>query len=156
MHKELQPKSSFDAKSEAAKTMNGANGYSVYTGPAPVSGSTGFTWAKRRKDAPSTLSDGSRSKISGLDPNFAKGTYDLTKHGIDVAQRNYSFNSSLQDDTKHVFQNHQARHAQRESFDVADTYHSNDYLDFDPTEKADSQISTQVNLKSSGKCKQML
>ncbi|KAL1322750.1 hypothetical protein HN51_067746 [Arachis hypogaea] len=126
--KEMQHKPMFDAKSEAAKT-NGSHGYSVYSGPAPASGSTGFTWAtKRRKDAASTLSDGSRSKISGLDPNFAKGTYDLARQGIDVSQRNRSY-TNFQDET------HQ------ESFDGAD-----EYLDYDPTEKADSMISTQGNI----------
>ncbi|KHN01761.1 hypothetical protein glysoja_047719 [Glycine soja] len=37
MHKK-QPKPSYDAKSEAAQVVNGCNGYSVYSGPAPVSG----------------------------------------------------------------------------------------------------------------------
>ncbi|KAG4982654.1 hypothetical protein JHK87_027403 [Glycine soja] len=37
MHKK-QLKPSYDAKSEAAQLVNGCNGYSVYSGPAPVSG----------------------------------------------------------------------------------------------------------------------
>lgn len=72
-------KPSLDAMSEASQMVNVAdnNGYSV---PIQVQGSSAFAWVKRRKpDASSTLSDGSRSKISALDPNFAKGTYDLSK-----------------------------------------------------------------------------
>ncbi|MED6221550.1 hypothetical protein PIB30_055893 [Stylosanthes scabra] len=133
MPKEQQHKPLYDARSEAAKT-NASHGYSVHSGPgmAAASGSTGFTWAaKRRKDAASTLSDGSRSKISGLDPNFAKGTYDLSKQGIDVSQRNQSY-PNFHDETSH----HQS-----ESFDGAD-----EYLDYDPTERADSMISTQGNI----------
>ncbi|XP_061365995.1 cyclin-dependent kinase C-2 C-like [Gastrolobium bilobum] len=114
-HKEqLQP--SHHAKSETAQMMNGCNGYSVYSGPAPVSGSSGFTWAKMRKqDSSSALSDGSRSKISALDPSFAKGTYDLTKQGIEVSERKHNYNA----------------------------YHSNHYLEFDPTEKTDALINAQ-------------
>ncbi|KAH1100057.1 hypothetical protein GYH30_035291 [Glycine max] len=72
MHKDYT-KSHLDAMSETSQ-MNVANGNGYSVG----SNNT-FTWVKRRKqDASSTLSDGSRSKISALDPNFAKRTYDLT------------------------------------------------------------------------------
>ncbi|KAJ1421428.1 Serine/threonine-protein kinase, active site [Sesbania bispinosa] len=145
MHKEQQ-KPLYDAKSEVAQMMNGSsNGYSVYSGPAPVTGSSGFTWAKRRKpDTSSILSDGSRSKISELDPTFAKGTYDLTKHGIQVSERKHNYNTSHQDETSlHVLQMHQAHHGQRESFDVDDAYHSNHYMEFDLSEKTDALINTQ-------------
>lgn len=156
MHKEQQ-KPSYDAKSEASQVMNGCNGYSgAYSGPAPVTGSSGFTWAKRRKpDASSILSDGSRSKISALDPTFAKGTYDLTKHGIEVSERKHNYNnnnrSHIQDETsKHVSQKQWGRNGRWESFDGADTYRSNYYMEFDLTEKKDALINIQVSLKSSG------
>lgn len=77
-------KPSMDAMSETSQLVNVAdgNGYSV---PLQGSGSNNFTWVKRRKpDASSTLSDGSRSKISALDPNFAKGTYDLSKQRVSM------------------------------------------------------------------------
>ena len=136
MNKELE-KHLKDAKSEAAQAMNGYNGYSSYSGPAPVTGSSGFTWVKRRKpEASSILSDGSRSKISALDPNFAKGTYDLTKHRIEVSERKLNYNLSHRDETsKFALQNHCGRNAG--SFDVADIYHSNYYMDFDLTDKTD-------------------
>ena len=157
MHKE-QPKPSYDAKSEAAQVVNGCNGYSVYSGPSPVSGSSGFTWAKRRKPkASSILSDGSRSKVSALDPTFAKGTYDLTEHGIEVSERKHSYNTSHRDETSsYVSKKYQAPLVQQKSFDVADTYNSNYYMDFDFTDKMDALIDTQVSLKSSGECKHVL
>ncbi|KAL2335477.1 hypothetical protein Fmac_016690 [Flemingia macrophylla] len=77
-------KPAMDAMSETSQMMNlvNGNGFSVPVHP----GSTNdFTWAKRRKqDASSTLSDGSRSKISALDPHFAKGTYDLTNQRVSM------------------------------------------------------------------------
>ncbi|KAG5001121.1 hypothetical protein AAZX31_08G235800 [Glycine max] len=148
MHKE-QPKPSYDAKSEAAQVVNGCNGYSVYSGPAPISGSSGFTWAKRRKPkASSILSDGSRSKVSALDPTFAKGTYDLTEHGIEVSERKHSYNTSHRDETSsYVSKKYQAPLVQQKSFDVADTYNSNYYMDFDFTDKMDALIDTQGHRK---------
>ncbi|XP_020218831.1 protein IMPAIRED IN BABA-INDUCED STERILITY 1 isoform X1 [Cajanus cajan] len=145
MHKE-QPKPSHDSKSETAQVVNnGCNGYSVYSGPAPVSGSSGFTWAKRRKpEASSILSDSSRSKISVLDPTFAKDTYDLTEHGIEVSERKHSYNTSHDDETSnYVLQKHVAPHIQQKSFDVADTYNSDFYMEFDFSVKMDALIDTQ-------------
>ncbi|KAK7271812.1 hypothetical protein RJT34_28020 [Clitoria ternatea] len=82
MHKE-HAKPPMDTMSDTSQMMNivDGNGYSV---PVQVQGSSNaFTWVKRRKqDASSTLSDGSRSKISALDPYFAKGTYDLTNQRV--------------------------------------------------------------------------
>jgi len=84
MHKD-HSKTSMDAMLETSQRLNVAdgNGYSV---PVKVKGvSNDFSWSKRRKqDASSTLSDGSRSKISALDPNFAKGTYDLPNQRVSM------------------------------------------------------------------------
>lgn len=144
MHKE-QPQHSMDTMSEASQMTNVANGhgYSVRSGPLQPPGSSGFTWAKRRKpDASSALSDGSRSKISALDPNFAKGTYDLTRQAIDALERKYNDNLGHQDETsRHVHQKHQAQHGQPKVS-----------MDFDPTEL----LNAQVNMKSVGNCKQIV
>lgn len=76
-------KTTMDAMLETSQKLNlvDSNGYSV---PVQIKGgSNEYSWTKRRKqDASSTLSDGSRSKISALDPNFAKGTYDLSKQRV--------------------------------------------------------------------------
>ncbi|MCI00279.1 putative serine/threonine-protein kinase, partial [Trifolium medium] len=79
-------KTTMDAMLETSQRLNVAdgNGYSV---PVQVNGGSNelSSWTKRRKqDASSTLSDGSRSKISALDPNFAKGTYDLTNQRVSM------------------------------------------------------------------------
>ncbi|KAL5079248.1 hypothetical protein RYX36_007669 [Vicia faba] len=78
-------KTSMEAMLETSQKHNVAdgNGYSV---PVQIKGgSNEYSWTKRRKqDASSTLSDGSRSKISALDPNFAKGTYDLSKQRVSM------------------------------------------------------------------------
>ncbi|CAJ1832376.1 unnamed protein product [Sphenostylis stenocarpa] len=139
-----QPKPSCDAKSEAAQLVNGCNGYGVHSGPgpAPVSASSGFTWAKRRKPEASFISsDGSRSKISGLDPTFAKGTYDLTKHGIEVSERKHIFNTRNQDRTSnYVLPKYHAPRIQQKSFDLADTCDSNYYMEFDFIDKLDALL----------------
>ncbi|GAU19810.1 hypothetical protein TSUD_170350, partial [Trifolium subterraneum] len=142
VHREQQ-RHLYDAKSDNVQRMNGYNGYSVYSGPAPVSGSSGFTWAKRRKpDASSVLSDGSRSKISALDPTFAKGTYDLTKHGMEVSERKHHYNTRHHDEpSKHLVQKHLGHKV--ESFDAADVYNSNYFMDLDLIEKSDIQINEQ-------------
>jgi hypothetical protein len=73
-------KPSLDTMSETSQVMNPSQGDSGYSGPADVAASSGFTWAKRRKeDVVSTISDGSKSKISALDPSFAKSSYTTKK-----------------------------------------------------------------------------
>ncbi|XP_027925880.1 protein IMPAIRED IN BABA-INDUCED STERILITY 1-like isoform X2 [Vigna unguiculata] len=148
LHKE-QPKLSCDAKFEAAQVVNGCNGNSVYSGPAHVSASSGFTWAKRRKpEASSILSDGSRSKISALDPIFVKGTYDLTKQGIEVSERKHGLNTRHQDRTlTHVLPIYQAPRFHQKSFDLADKYNSNYFMEFDFTDKLDALIVDQGQRK---------
>lgn len=152
-HKEQQ-KHLYDAKSDTAEKINGYNGYSAYTGPTQVSGSSGFTWVKRRKpEASSILSDGSRSKISAMDPTFAKGTYELTKHRMDVSERKHNnHNASHRDETsKYARPKYPGRNVQSGSFDVADIYSSNYYMDFDLADKPDTHINAQVSSKSSNK-----
>ncbi|KAE9590337.1 putative protein-serine/threonine kinase CMGC-CDK-CRK7-CDK9 family [Lupinus albus] len=129
-HKE-QPKHSVDTMSEASQNINVAisgMGYSVHSGQVQAPESSGFKWAKRRKpDASSTLSDGERSKISALDPNFAKGTYDLTRQAI--LERKYNENHAHRDETsRHVLQNHHAQHGQPKV-----------QMDFDPSELLNPQ-----------------
>ncbi|OIW12468.1 hypothetical protein TanjilG_04217 [Lupinus angustifolius] len=128
MHKEH----SMYTVSEASRNMNVAansKGHSVHSGSVHAPGSSGFTWAKRRKpDASSALSDGERSKISALDPNFAKGTYDLTRQAI--LERKYNDNHAHRDATsRHVLQKHQSQHGQPKV-----------QMDFDPSELLNPQV----------------
>ncbi|CAK8540674.1 unnamed protein product [Lathyrus sativus] len=145
MHKEQQ-KHLYDTKSDTAEKVNGYDGYSAYTGPTQVSGSSGFTWVKRRKPEPSSiLSDGSRSKISAMDPTFAKGTYELTKHGMNVSERKHNnYNASHRNETsKNALPKHLGHNGQSESFDAADIYNSNYYMDFDLADKTDTHKNAQ-------------
>ncbi|KAI9121703.1 hypothetical protein K1719_008736 [Acacia pycnantha] len=123
MHREPS-KPSTEAMSETFQINGVPHGFSTLVGPPPASGASGFAWAKRRKpEASSTLSDGSKSKISALDPTFARGTYDLTRHVMDVAERKYKDNTS-----------HQARHIRHEHVDASDKY---------STKKPDGVVNTQ-------------
>ena len=128
MHREPY-KPSLDAMSEASETMLEPLGFA---GAVPISVASGLVWAKRRQpDATSTLSDGSRSKISARDTSFAKGTYDLSRYRTEVLER-----SSHNDNGSHQ-RMHPAQHGHPiESYDAADVYHSPEAMvDFDPTEQ---------------------
>lgn len=112
------------------------HGSSILAGPPPSSGASGFAWAKRRKpEASSILSDGSKSRISALDPIFAKGTYDLTKRVVDVAERRYRTSIS-----------HQAHHVGQRHVDSSER-RSNSSMTFDSTERPDGVTYNRVNLK---------
>ncbi|KAK4279406.1 hypothetical protein QN277_011192 [Acacia crassicarpa] len=137
-------KPSSNATSGATRVlMDASQGFSV---PMQVPGSNGFNWSKNRKgDAASTLSDGSKSKISALDPSFAKGTYDLTKRSTDLSERKYIGNASHHNKTynNHRQQKHQI-HAAPDSLSEADEYN---YTDVDPSEQTNIVINPQSHRK---------
>lgn len=138
MHKEPS-KPSMDVTSETSRNMNVSHSHTILSGQAPTSGSSGFAWAKRRNpEVSSTLSDGSRSKISALDPTFAKGTYDLPRHVVDASERRYK------DKIGHDVQYGDS---------ATQSYLS---MDFDRREETDALMNSQVNLKSSGNCQKIL
>ncbi|XP_054804147.1 cyclin-dependent kinase C-2 C-like isoform X2 [Prosopis cineraria] len=129
-------KPSIEIMSQTSQINGVPRGFSILAGPAPASGASGFAWAKRRKpEVSSTLSDGSKSKISALDPTFAKGTYNLTRHVIDVAERKFKGNTG-----------HQTKSGQPEHIDASDTY-SNLSTNFDSMETPDSVTDTQGHEK---------
>lgn len=67
----------YDTVSEACQVSDTQGGDSTFSGPVPVSASSGFAWAKRRKDdVTSAISDTSKSQFSSLDPSFANMAYD--------------------------------------------------------------------------------
>ncbi|KAM4125199.1 hypothetical protein ACB094_01G290600 [Castanea mollissima] len=109
-------KPSFDTMSETSQVMNTSQGDSTYSGPSEVAAPSGFTWAKRRKEvfAASTISDGSKSKISALDPSFAKTSYSTKKGNEDLLSKVL---------TKHAIQKQQ-RHP--DSFDTSELFRSHD------------------------------
>lgn len=130
-------KPSLNAKTETSRLMDVSHNFSV---AVPVSESNGFTSAKNRKvEVSSTLSDGSRSKISALDPSFAKGTYSLTKQGTDVSEKKYNKAGHQQ--------KHQGLQDRLNSSGAADADADHDidvYMNLDPSEQTDVLINTQV------------
>lgn len=115
-------KPSFDTVSETYQAMSTQQGDSAFSGPIPVSASSGFAWAavRRKDDITSVISDGSKSQFSALDPSFAKSTYGLPKLG----NQDYFLHRA---DSKREMRK-QLRNLSNppESFDSADLYHSQD------------------------------
>ncbi|PON65991.1 Serine/threonine protein kinase [Parasponia andersonii] len=114
-------KPSFDTVSETYQYRDMGSqqgGDTTFSGPIPVSASSGFAWAtaatRRKNDGTSAISDGSKSQFSALDPSFAKSTYVLPQ---DFVRRM---------DTKLRKQQRNLSH-QPESFDTADLYQSQDH-----------------------------
>ncbi|XP_041004431.1 protein IMPAIRED IN BABA-INDUCED STERILITY 1-like [Juglans microcarpa x Juglans regia] len=116
-------KLSFDTQSETSQVMDASQGDSTFSGPTEVSASSGFAWAKRQKaDAASTISDGSKSKISALDPSFAKSSY-ITKKESDLLSR-VLFNSI--ETAKHEMKKQQHQLDRPDSSEASDAFHSPD------------------------------
>lgn len=115
-------KPSFDTVSETYQMMSTQQGDSAFSGPIPVSASSGFAWAavRRKDDVTSAISDGSKSQFSALDPSFAKSTYGLPK----LANQDHVLHG--------VNSKREMRKQQRnlsnppDSFDSSDLYHSQD------------------------------
>lgn len=121
-------KPSFDTVSETYQYHDmGTNqgGDTTFSGPIPVSASSGFAWAaaagtRRKDDVTSAVSDGSKSQFSALDPSFAKSTYGLPKQGSQELLRRMN--------SKHEMRKQQRTLShQPESFDIADLYKSQDH-----------------------------
>lgn len=132
-------KPSFDTMSETSQVMNTSQGDSTYSGPSEVAAPSGFTWAKRRKEvvAASTISDGSKSKISALDPSFAKTSYSTKRGNEDLLSKVL---------TKHAIQKQQ-RHP--DSFDTSELYPSHDMsMAFSEKEEPDASKTNKVSVQS--------
>jgi hypothetical protein len=133
-------KASFDTMSETSQVGEGDS--STYSGPTEVPAPSGFTWAKRRKEAAvqSTISDGSKSKISALDPSFAKTSYLTKKENDDLLSRVLN---------KHAMQKQQHQLERPDSFDASDIYHSHNIsMTFSEKEETDSLRSKKVREQS--------
>jgi hypothetical protein len=133
-------KGSFDTMSETSQVGEGDS--STYSGPTEVPAPSGFTWAKRRKEAAvqSTISDGSKSKISALDPSFAKTSYLTKKENDDLLSRVLN---------KHAMQKQQHQLERPDSFDASDIYHSHNIsMTFSEKEETDSLRSKKVREQS--------
>ncbi|KAF2299376.1 hypothetical protein GH714_031769 [Hevea brasiliensis] len=133
--------STFDTTSETSQATKGDY---VFSGPAPVIASSGFAWAKRRKeDVASTLSynqDISMSEISALYSssfNFANSSFNLAKEEDER-------HDSQEATAKHVVQKQRRRFGSSDSFDASNLYHFNDSK---ATDEADALTSYPNYLK---------
>ncbi|KAJ9173247.1 hypothetical protein P3X46_016404 [Hevea brasiliensis] len=133
--------STFDTTSETSQATKGDY---VFSGPAPVIASSGFAWAKRRKeDVTSTLSynqDISMSEISALYSssfNFANSSFNLAKEEDER-------HDSQEATAKHVMQKQRRRFGSSDSFDASNLYHFNDSK---ATDEADALTSYPNYLK---------
>ncbi|XP_021297529.1 probable serine/threonine-protein kinase At1g54610 isoform X2 [Herrania umbratica] len=94
-HKGQLNSSFFDTRSETSQVTTVSQG-DIFTAPPPVTGSSSFSWAKKRKDSTSTLSYNQPSSISQLSDadsssfTFSNSAFNLTKDGTqDVPQGVY-------------------------------------------------------------------
>ncbi|KAF4376735.1 hypothetical protein F8388_025606 [Cannabis sativa] len=126
-------KPSFDTVSENYQYhdsgTNQSGGDTTFSGPVPVSASSGFAWAaagtRRKDDVTSAVSDGSKSQFSALDPSFAKSTYVLPKQGTQDFARIVNPKGVRKQQQQ---QQQRSLSHQTEFFDTPDLYHSQDHV----------------------------
>ncbi|GMN54221.1 hypothetical protein TIFTF001_023352 [Ficus carica] len=128
------PKPSIDKEEEASHVKNISQGDIPFSGPLQVSTSSGFAWAKRRKDDVPTRSH-TRSISRGhilnpVEPSgalHAKNSSDLKRHeNGDVMHRGRteSRGHDSYEIAKLAIQNQWGKFERPDSFDASDVYHS--------------------------------
>uniref|UniRef100_A0A803P4Q4 Protein kinase domain-containing protein n=1 Tax=Cannabis sativa TaxID=3483 RepID=A0A803P4Q4_CANSA len=128
------PKPSVDKEEEVLHVKNASQGDIPFSGPLQVSTSSGFAWAKRRKDEASIRSH-TRSISRGhifnpVEPSIAvntKNSLDLKTHeNGDVMHRGRaeSRGHDSYEIAKLAIQNHWGKFERPDSFDASDVYHS--------------------------------
>ncbi|XP_015879843.3 cyclin-dependent kinase C-2 C [Ziziphus jujuba] len=117
----------FDTVSEACQVSDTQGGDSTFSGPVPVSASSGFAWAKRRKgDVTSAVSDTTRSQFSLLDPSFANSVYDITKQRNDYVLNRVDTNSRGHNTNEMAKAPARKLQLHSDSFDASELYLSHD------------------------------
>lgn len=128
------PKPSIDKEEEALHVKNASQGDIPFSGPLQVSTSSGFAWAKRRKDDASIRSH-TRSTSRGNIFNPVEPSIALhTKNGLDLKKnengdityrgRTESRGHDSYEIAKLAIQNHWGKFERPDSFDASDVYHS--------------------------------
>lgn len=109
-----------------SETGQATKGHYSFTGPAPVTASSGFAWAKTLKeDSTSTVSydpSVSSSQISAVDSsrfNFANSSFDFTDS--ENGKKNFPEASA-----KHVMQKQHNQSEPFDSLDASEVYYFND------------------------------
>ncbi|XP_057995491.1 protein IMPAIRED IN BABA-INDUCED STERILITY 1 isoform X1 [Hevea brasiliensis] len=127
-------KPSFDKLEEIFHVKNASQGDIPFSGPLQVSSSSGFAWAKRRKDDASIRSHNrsiSRVHINnGLEPSTAlqeKKSFDSRQHDngdVTYGIRSNSRGHDSYEISKRALQKQWSQLERPDSFDASDGYHS--------------------------------
>lgn len=128
------PKPSIDIMEEALHVKNASQGDIPFSGPLQVSTSSGFAWAKRRKDEASIRSH-SRSTSRGHVSNAAEPSVLLqSRNNLDLKrlengdvrcrERADSTGHDSYEISKLAIQNQWGKFERPDSFDASDGYHS--------------------------------
>ncbi|KAI4335951.1 hypothetical protein L6164_014544 [Bauhinia variegata] len=124
------PKTSTGKSEDTSHTKKASHGDIPYSGPLQVSTSSGFAWAKRRKDD-HTIKSHSRSISRGsntLEPSAlnSRNNFDSKNHENKefCGGRSNSRGHDLHEFSKLVMQNHWSKFDRPDSFDASDEYHS--------------------------------
>ncbi|KAL9239489.1 hypothetical protein vseg_013804 [Gypsophila vaccaria] len=130
------PKRSVECKEESQETSHvkhASQGDVPYSGPIPVPGSSGFAWAKSRRDDASVRShrrSGSKLSFNGLETYFAsldKSDSELKKHDRgDISHGSHAFSRGNEhyEALKHIVRRQWSQFDCPDSFDASDEYHS--------------------------------
>lgn len=123
-----------DNREEASHVKNASHGDIPFSGPLQVSTSSGFAWAKRRKDDASirshTRSTSRGQVINALEPSAAlhtRNNYDSRKHengDIINGSRTDSRGHDSSEAAKIAMLNQWSQLERPDSFDASDGYHS--------------------------------
>ncbi|XP_056175084.1 protein IMPAIRED IN BABA-INDUCED STERILITY 1 isoform X2 [Syzygium oleosum] len=128
------PKPSLDLPEEASHAKNASQGDIPFSGPLQVSSSSGFAWAKRRKDEAPVRSH-TRSISRGhifnvLEPSITlqpRNNVDSKRHengNLPYGARTNSRGHYSNDIVKHMIPNQWGHFERPDSFDASDEYHS--------------------------------
>ncbi|XP_074316427.1 protein IMPAIRED IN BABA-INDUCED STERILITY 1-like [Silene latifolia] len=118
------PKPSFHRREEPSHVKHASQGEVPYSGPLPVPGSSGFAWAKCRKDDNASVRSHSRSSskhsFNGLETYFTSHNRSDSEIKKRALSRGHDHNETL----KHTVRRQWSHFNRPDSFDTSDEYHS--------------------------------
>ncbi|XP_019152758.1 PREDICTED: probable serine/threonine-protein kinase At1g54610 [Ipomoea nil] len=124
-----QPKPSIDVMEEASRAKNSSEADVPFSGPLQVSGSSGFSWAKRRSNDSSVRSR-SRSSSRSLvfEPSIGLPTRSNleSKRQENGSRANSKGQNSYENAKRAAAIEHWSQLERPDSFDASDSYHSQD------------------------------
>lgn len=127
------PKPSIDRREETSHLKNASQGDVPYSGPLQVSASSGFAWAKNRRDdifVRSHRRSSSKLSFNGLETYLTsndRNNSELKKHengDISLGVRAFSRGHDYYEALKHTVRRQWSHFDRPDSFDTSDEYHS--------------------------------